>query len=318
MELITRREPPRELEQTPAGEANEELLEVVRRGPAGAVRAPRSAAVAVSMWSLFSLSALAIWLMLYAFVFSGYQEQSAQHSLYAGLRTEIAQGIAPLGGRIKLGTAVAFLQIPQAGVSAVVVEGTTSGLLEQGPGLEADTPLPGQVGVSVIFGRQAMFGGPFRHLDALQAGDKFRVTTGAGVFTYKVIDLRYPGDPFPPPVSAGGSRITFVTVVSTSFRNAEFNDEYLYVDADLVGKAVPDLPGLPAAVPANQLPMTGNQSVYFVLVLWLQLLLIVLLVLAWVGAQWSVWQTWLVGAPVIIAVLWAISETVFQLLPNLL
>src|SRR5262249_18697309 len=50
------------------------------------------------IWMLGCLSAAAIWLLLYAFVLSGFQEAGAQHALYAALRTQMAQGIAPIGG----------------------------------------------------------------------------------------------------------------------------------------------------------------------------------------------------------------------------
>jgi sortase A len=286
--------------------------------PVRRTRPPLPSGAAAVVWILAAVSGLALWALLYGYVFSGFQESSAQRELYATLRSNIALGVAPLGGSIKLGTPVAFLQIPEAGIDQVVVAGTTSGALEQGPGLEADTPLPGQAGVSVVFGRQALFGGPFRHLGDLKPGDLFRVTTGAGVFTYKVIDLRYPGDPYPPPLAAGGSRLTLVTLVASGFTNAGVNDQYLYADADLVGKPVASPPGLPTAVPVNQEPMHGNDTVLIALVFWLQLLVIAAVVAAWIGSQWAVWQTWLVAAPAIVALLWVISETAFQLLPNLL
>ena len=85
----------------------------------------------------------------------------------------------------------------------MVVDGTTSGLLEKGPGLKADTPLPGQAGTSIIYGRATMFGGPFRHLNVLRPGDVLEVTTGQGTFHYRVLDVRYSGGPRPPALAAG-------------------------------------------------------------------------------------------------------------------
>ena len=49
----------------------------------------------------------------------------------------------------------------------VVVEGTTPGEPDAGPGHLRDTPLPGQAGVSVVFGRRATFGAPFASLPQL-------------------------------------------------------------------------------------------------------------------------------------------------------
>jgi sortase A len=208
-----------------------------------------------------------------------------------------------------------LLQIPQAGVDDVVVEGTTSGVLEQGPGLEADTPLPGQAGISVVYGRQSLFGGPFRHLSALRPGDILAVTTGAGTFDYRVINLRYPGDPYPPPLAPGQGRLTLVTTTGPSPGQ---HDEFLYVDTELISKPVVSPSGQPTLIPANQGPMRGNKSVLFVLTLWLELLVITVVAAVWVGSRWAVWQAWLVGAPAVLAVLWVVSEVAFQLLPNLL
>jgi sortase A len=281
-------------------------------------RPPLPGPLVVVIWILAAIGGLAVWLLVYAYVLSGFQEESAQHALYATLRTDIAQATAKIGGKIALGTPVALLQIPPAGVNAVVLEGTTSGVLEQGPGHEADSPLPGQAGVSIIDGRQALFGGPFRHLSALRPGDALQVTTGAGVFDYQVIDLRYPGDPYPPPLQPGQGRLTLVTTTSAGWRGGAQRDEFLYVDASLISKPVASPIGQPTLIPVNQQAMHGDTSVLFVLVLWMQLLVIVVLTLVWVSTRWAGWQTWLVGAPAVMAILWVVSETSFQLLPNLL
>lgn len=281
-------------------------------------RAPRTAAVVTAIWVLTSVGGLAIWLLVYAYVLSGFQEASAQHSLYATLRTNLAQGIAPLGGRIALGKPVALLRIPQAGVDDVVLEGTTAGVLEQGPGLEADTSLPGQAGISIIDGRQALFGGPFRHLSALRRGDVLQVTTQAGTFNYQVVDLRYPGDPYPPALAPNAGRLILVTTASVRSRAGVVQDEFLYVDTDLLGKPVTPPGGQPTQIPANQLPMHGDSSVLFALVLWMQLLVIAVVGVVWAGSRWASWPTWLVGAPTLIAIGWIVCETAFQLLPNLL
>lgn len=283
---------------------------------------------------LGALSVVAAWLLLYAFVFSGFQEASAQRTAYANFRSELAQAIAPVGKNIPLGAPVAELKVPQAGIDDVVLEGTTSGVLESGPGLEADTPLPGQDGWSVIFGRQAMFGGPFRHLALLAPGDLLQVTTGQGTFTYKVTGLRLPRDPQPPAPMLGQSRLTLITTGGPGLRGAWAPNQLLYVDASLVGKpasaAAIALPAVPASqlpahrgavttwIPASQLPMQGDTSGLFSLVLWMQLFVLAMLAVAWVGPRWGRWQTWLVAAPALLAVAWIASELALQMLPNLL
>lgn len=288
--------------------------------PAGRLKSgsgPGPVAV-TTVWTLAALSGLAGWVLVYAYFLSGLQEASAQHALYAKLRTELAQEIAPLGSHPAFGTPVALLRVPQAGIDDVVVEGTTSGVLESGPGLLADTPLPGRAGESIIYGRQTMFGGPFRHLNALRKGDLLQVTTGQGTFTYVVTDMQYPRTPKPPALAAGQSRLTLVTVVGSGWRSAGAPEELLYVNAALRGKAVGSPAGLPTAVQSSQKAMRGDPSVLLPLVLWLQLLLITVVGVAWARVRFGRWQTWLAGAPLILAVLWVVTDTAAQLFPNLL
>lgn len=145
---------------------------------------------------------------------SALQQRAAQQRLFDRFRGELAQGTAPVGptdfnGRpLALGEPVAFLEVPSIGLRQVVVEGTTGGALFAGPGHRRDTPLPGQVGVSVLAGRRAAFGGPFARLGELDPGATIEVTTGQGVFRFEVTGVRREGDPLPcpsPPGRAGSS-----------------------------------------------------------------------------------------------------------------
>jgi len=272
--------------------------------------------VLTAVWTLVVISGLATWIVVYAFFLSGLQEASSQHSLYAQLRHELAPAIetAPLGSHPALGTPIAILKVPDAGIDAVVLEGTSSGVLERGPGLLADTPLPGRAGNSVIFGRQTMFGGPFRHLQGLHKGDRMQVITGQGTFTYVVTGLQYPHTPEPPALAAGQSRLTLVTAIGSD----GVPDELLYVNATLQGETVGSPGGLPTEVPASQLAMHGDSSGLTSLVLLLQLLVVTVIAVAWARLRWGRWQIWLVGTPLILAVLWVVTDTAVQLFPNLL
>ena len=273
---------------------------------------------ATALWFLTALTVLASWFLLYAFVLSGFQEHAAQDALYAKLRNQLSLGVAPLGGKLQPGTPVALVRVPQAGIDDVVVYGTSSGLLEKGPGLKADTPLPGQAGTSIIYGRALMFGGPFRHLSVLRPGDLLEATTGQGTFHYKVLDVRYPGDPQPPPLAAGESRLTLTTVVGGGWRNLGAPNEFLYIDASLVGSPVASPPGMPTAIPNSGRPMHGDPAALIPLIFWLQALVLAVLALVWVRSRWAGWMTWLVAAPALLGLVWVVSEVAFQLLPNLL
>jgi sortase A len=309
-------------EDAPPREGLRSRVAIRRPQPPAAQRVPRaplSVLLLTITWTLAALSGLAVWFLLYAGVLSGFQEAGSQHALYGTLRSEIAQEIAPPFQNFRFGMPVAILRVPQAGIDDVVLDGTTAGILEKGPGLKRDTPLPGEPGQSVIFGRQTLFGGPFRHLSALRRGDLLDVTTGAGTFTYRVEDLHYSGGPKGPGWPAGQSRLTLVTAAGSGWRQFGVPNELLYVDASLVGNPVASPKPVPAgAVPLSERPLQGDTSVLMPLVLWLQLLLVLVLGVIRVAARWGTWQTWLVSAPALLAVLWVVSETVFQLLPNLL
>jgi len=287
---------------------------------------PRPRWARITIWALALATALFAWLLVYAFALSGLQESHSQHGLYAALRSELAQQTAPpLRGTqtssdsYPLGTPVALLQVPRAGISAVVVEGTTAGALELGPGLSPDTPLPGQPGTSLVLGRQAMFGGPFRNLAGLHRGDLIQVITGQGRFTYVVTDLRYPGDRLPPSLPTGQSRLTLATITGPGWRSFAPN-QILYVDATLRGKTVAFPGGTATSLPASETIMHGNPGVGYPLSLWLILLGLVVAAVAWIRFRvgWGGWQIWLVSVPVILAVLYVVSDTAIQLLPNLL
>ena len=68
----------------------------------------------------------------------------------------------------------------------VIVEGTGTTDLRQGPGHYDGTPLPGQIGNAAIAGHRTTYGAPFYNLNELADGDPIVVTTTQGVFTYSV------------------------------------------------------------------------------------------------------------------------------------
>jgi len=69
------------------------------------------------------------------------------------------------------GKAIAIVQIPRLGTNLVVAEGDSAQQLRSGPGHRIGTPMPGQVGNSVIVGHRAGWGGPFHALKTLKRGD---------------------------------------------------------------------------------------------------------------------------------------------------
>lgn len=286
-----------------------------RPGPKS-VPLPPAGAVAVAM--LAATAALAIWFVLYAVFFSGLQENHSQHVLYSRLRYELAQATVPLGGVIAPRTPVAYMQAPTIGLSAVIVEGTSSNDLTSGPGHLPDSPLPGQQGNAQIYGRSMMFGAPFRGVHTLKPGAPIIVITGQGRFVFRVLDVRGPGDPVPSAAKAGPASMTLVTSAGTGWRTGWAPDHAIYADATLVSGGVQPAPGgRPAAVLAIDKPMAGDTGELVPLVLWLEALVAVSAGLAWAYTRWTGWQLWVIGLPAVLALLWITTSYAMLLLPNL-
>ncbi len=265
------------------------------------------------------LAALAVWFLLYGFVLSGVQQHVSQSSLYDEFRLQLASETAPLAEPVQVGSPVAIINAPSIGVqNLVVVEGTTSRLLMSGPGHLSDTPLPGQVGTAVILGRSVTFGAPFGRITQMAVGDVVMLTTGQGIFRYSVEDVRLPGSPLPPTLDAGGSRLTLVTSAGGGWRSGWAPSHAVYVDALLTGKAQPAPAGVPATVSLASLPMHNDPSGSVALIFWLAGLVLLGLAAIWTWVRWGRFETWLVGAPVFLAVLWGTSDALMRLLPNLL
>ncbi|MFD0568514.1 sortase domain-bontaining protein [Kitasatospora gansuensis] len=146
-----------------------------------AVRPPASAArrrVVQAGWAASSLAGLALGFAVFVPALSGLQEEHAQAAAYRTLRDQFAKQVAPTGPTTD-GAPLAVLDIPALGLrQTVVVEGTTGRDLMRGPGHRRDTVLPGQRGVSVLFGRRVSFGAPFARIGELRDGDRIEVTTG--------------------------------------------------------------------------------------------------------------------------------------------
>ena len=100
--------------------------------------------------------------VLYLVIGTALEHHAAESGRFADFRGKLAQGIAPVspvddkGHVLRLGTPIAVVRIPTLGLREVVGEGTTSGVLESGPGHLRSTVFPGGAGTSVIFGRSGV------------------------------------------------------------------------------------------------------------------------------------------------------------------
>ena len=102
----------------------------------------------------------------------------------------LQQRIAYLARReqhqVPTGVAVGHISIPKIGAGYDVVQGTDEASLEKGPGHYPGTAFPGLGQTVAIAGHRTTYLAPFRHLDALKAGDRIVLKMPYAVFTYVV------------------------------------------------------------------------------------------------------------------------------------
>lgn len=265
---------------------------------------------------------LMVGVLLQLAVVSDLQHRTSQQRMFNDFRAQLAEGTAPSGpvdfenNVVDRGEPIAYLEIPTIGVDEVVVQGTTPGDLFRGPGHRRDTPLPGQFGTSILMGRRASYGSPFAKIGELEEGDPITVTTGQGVFEYEVIGVRREGDPLPPPLASGSGRLVLATADGRAF----LPTGVLRVDADIVTPAVGGQPRLVSddTLPGEERLMGTDTSTLWVLVLWLQGLLVVSLAAVWAWHRWGRPQAWIVFLPPLAFLGLGAAGEVARLLPNLL
>lgn len=273
-----------------------------------------------SGWAMVVFAALFVGLVLYLAVLSNMAEHRSQDLLAKQFRNELAFGTAPIGqvdangALLKQGTPVALLSIPAIGMNSTVVEGTSSRTLTAGPGHRRDTPLPGQSGVSVIYGRQAAYGGPFAAIGALKVGATITTTTGQGQATYRVIDIRRAGERAPA-LTANSGRLTLVTAAGTPF----ISNSVIRVDADLVGKpfATPQAVLRPGSLSSAEDPLSTDSSGWLPLFLWGELAVAVAVGAVLALRRWGTWHTWIVAVPLALLIGTEMAKQVVIVLPNL-
>lgn len=281
--------------------------------------------------TLTLLAVLILGFVGYLYFLSGLQEARAQTTLYATLRGELGQALAPTGPVIPghpaspaslaaaPGDPVALLSVPAIGVSdMVVVEGTSPENLTAGPGHLRDTPLPGQGGVSVVFGRRATFGAPFDRVPQLAAGDTITTTTSQGVADYQVIAVSDSSKPVP--FKELPNQLLLVTADSR-FAPAH----YIEAEAKLVNVVVAGAKSATPFASSGYLPSVsvaetalGRDSFALISAMaWAIALAAAALTGSLLAARWARWPAWVVAVPVLFAIVWNLYQALSALLPNL-
>jgi sortase A len=253
------------------------------------------------------LALLVVGFFGFLFGFTGVEAYHGQHHLAeelggctsASAPGACAAGLDALNGRVPAeGQPAAILVIRTLGLRQIVVEGTSSIDLENGPGLLVGSAPPGTGGDTVIAGRRSTYGAPFAHLPELRPGTTIGVTGALGTFNYSVTAVRtvLPGSPLPASPTSQG-RLTLVT------SNEPFSPSGLVVvTARLVSKPLASVPLQAAAVPPATFGLAGDGSALAPAILWGEAIIGVL-ILAWVLARRSRqhWMIYAMAAPVVIA-----------------
>lgn len=276
------------------------LERAVTAATAGAARLRWSPAIAATM----AAGLLLVGFAGYLGIGSGVRHERDQSTLYKTLRGDLRHATVPVHQPIAPGAPVALLQVPRLGLTEVVVEGTAAAQLALGPGHRRDTPLPGQLGVAVLAAHRSSYGGPFRHIDTLRAGDPIDVTTGQGSFRFTVDAVERTGQP-QQVLAASTARLLLVT------RGVE-------VAATLLRYPVAGIGAAPA-IDAAEVPGHRDDAALVGLLLWSQVLLAVGVgaAVAWLRTPHAV--IWLVGTPVaLLALLHVYADAAASLLPNTL
>lgn len=293
-----------------------ELWPILKPRPAPAVPVPDNLSIVST--SMTVVAVLCAWMVAQLLVLGGLEQHRAQDRLYGEFREQLAAATAPVGGIIPPGSPVALLSVPGLGWDQVVSEGTSSGLLLDGPGHRRDTVLPGQAGVSIVYGKASTFGKPFKAMLSGASGQKMTVTTGQGELSYTIGDVRRAGDPLPAAPPEGGSRITMVTADGDGRLGSIAPNQVVYIDATLDAGAFIAPPGRLNAIGPAETAMASDTSVMPALALSLGVLAAATIGAIIARRRFGAIRTWLIGAPIILALAWMSVDLTTYLLPNLL
>ena len=261
-------------------------------------------------WSVSAAGLLVLAFVVFVLLGSKVQANRAQDVLYGQLAEKLAAATAPISGAIEAGTPIAVLEVPRLGLREVLLQGSSADQTADGPGLKSDTAFPGQAGNSLVVGRRASFGAPFRHLDRLRDGDQLKVTTGQGVSTFTVDLVRHSDDPAAT-IPTAASRLTLVTSDPAFTPTRQ-----VIASAALVGTPKPT--STVAVGRLGERPGEHSLDDAIVVLLWTQALLLLAYLITKLGLRFGRRAIWIGATPVLLAVLWNVFEGAAALLPNTL
>ncbi len=277
--------------------------------------AERGRRKALRLSSLVAWSVTAAGVALLAFVGflvggSSIQAGRTQDVMYGQIKRELADATVPVSGLIEPGTPIGVLDVPRLRLQQVLLQGSSSDVTTKGPGLKSDTAFPGQAGLSLVVGRRATFGAPFRHLDRLAVGDRIYVTTGLGRSVFRIDLVRHTDDPAST-IPSVPSRLTLVTSDPAMAPTRQ-----VVVSAALEGTASPA--STTPQVREGEAPGQHTLDQGVIALLWTQALLVVVWAATRAGLRFRTRTVWVGAVPVLLAIAWHLFESVAVLLPNTL
>lgn len=100
-------------------------------------------------------------------------------------RERVRRQAAALAAQAREGEALGRVKIPAVDLNAVMVHGTDTASLQQGPGHYPETSFPGQPGTVAIAGHRTTYLAPFRRINEIGRGDEVVVEMPYATFTYR-------------------------------------------------------------------------------------------------------------------------------------
>jgi sortase A len=219
------------------------------------------------------------------------------------------------------GAVEARIQIPSIGVDQYVVEGTAEQDLAKGPGHYVGTALPGQAGNVAIAGHRTTYGAPFNRLDALGPGDTIVLTPESGeVLDYVVTAKPVAVAPTDVAVldSYGDNRLT-LTTCNPKFSASQRLVAVAYLKTPVAVPSVVSRQAPPTRLILDKAAAEAAVGWHFVYLPAALLILALLAVLGMANYKSEMYLgkrlKWLVLAPLWVAGVYLLFETLTSLLP---
>jgi sortase A len=289
--------------------------------PAGASVMPwtrRRVAVAGVAWALITLVCAA----LVCYGLGPLSESRHQRSLLGDMRGRIARAVGAQeslfgGGKQtprapELGDPVAILQVPRLRLQQVIIEGADPARTQAGPGHVPGTAGPGQPGNAAVAARRFGFGAPFRRLDSLRAGDSIIISTTQGQSVYSVFSVtRHQNlaraDPY---TSSTDDRLTLVSSASSVPWEGS---QGIVVVARMSGLPYPATPQ--GGRSHLQDGRHGDPTALALVILYAALFAGTAISAVLLYRRWLSLSTYLITAPILIALIVLAAEAAIRLLP---